>query len=288
MTEYFDIWLSATQNYAGYLWREITHPHAYNYFYWLIAVSLLMWGLELTLPWRNNHRPFRRDFWLDTFYMFFNFFLFSLIGYNGLSEVASTAFTDLLGAMGVENLVAISVQSWPKWAQLLLLFVLADFIQWNIHRMLHRVDRLWVFHQVHHSVREMGFASQFRFHWMETIIYKSIQFIPLSMIGFGIDDFFAVYMISIVIGHLNHTNVGWDYGPLKYVLNNPKMHTWHHARQNLRYGSNFGLSLSIWDYLFGTVYMPHDGQDTKLGFEGDEDFPQDLGHQLFHPWLNKK
>jgi len=114
--------------------------------------------------------------------MFFNFFIFSLIAYNAISNVGVELFNDIIGLFGFKNVVAFEIGSWPKLAQLLLMFVLADFIQWNIHRLLHHVPFLWEFHKVHHSVKEMGFAAHLRFHWMETVIYKSIQYIPLAMI----------------------------------------------------------------------------------------------------------
>ena len=133
------------------------------------------------------------------------------------------------------------------------MFVLADFIQFHTHRLLHRVPALWEFHKLHHSVKEMGFAAHLRFHWMETIIYKThTEFIPLTMIGFGLQDFFIIHIIALLIGHINHANLGWDYGPLRYLLNNPKMHIWHHAKElPNRYGVNFGLmseclGLHIW------------------------------------------
>ena len=59
---------------------EIANPGWGNYFYYLIVLSLAVWGLELVFPWRKNQPAFRKDFWLDAFYMFFNFFIFSLVG----------------------------------------------------------------------------------------------------------------------------------------------------------------------------------------------------------------
>jgi sterol desaturase/sphingolipid hydroxylase (fatty acid hydroxylase superfamily) len=98
-------------------------------------------------------------------------------------------------------------------------------------------------------------------------------------------------MGTLAIGHLNHANLNWDYGPLKYVFNNPKMHIWHHAKQlpeDRRYGVNFGISLSIWDYLFGTNYIPHDGRDIKLGYSGDEDMPDSFAGQIIAPFRSDK
>ncbi|NNC84632.1 MAG: sterol desaturase family protein [Bacteroidia bacterium] len=290
MDKYKTIFFDSFSNYWNYLIAEISNPGWHNYFYWLIGLSLLAWALEAIAPWRKNQSIIRRDFWLDAFYMFFNFFLFSLVGYNAISNIGVEAFNDFLAIFGIKNLVAIQIGTWPKWTQLLLMFILADFIQWNVHRLLHRVPFLWQFHKVHHSVKQMGFAAHLRFHWMETIVYKSIQYIPLAMIGFGIKDFFIIHIIAIGIGHLNHANVGWDYGPLKYVLNNPKMHIWHHAKElpSGSYGVNFGLSLSIWDYLFKTDYIPNDGRDIELGFAKDEEFPQDFVHQISYPFSHLK
>jgi sterol desaturase/sphingolipid hydroxylase (fatty acid hydroxylase superfamily) len=290
MQEYIQVFLDGYYGYWNYLSSEILYPSWHNYFWWLLGISLVVWSLELVFPWRKNQAAIREDFWLDGFYMFFNFFLFSLIGYNAVSNVAVEAFNDFLALFGINNLVAFQIASWPVWSQFLLLFVVADFMQWNIHRWLHYSPLLWEFHKVHHSVEQMGFAAHLRYHWMETIIYKSVQYIPLSMIGFGLDDFFILHLVTILIGHLNHANVKITYGPLKYVLNNPVMHLWHHAK-NIPAGSNgvnYGISLSLWDYLFGTAYIPNQNANEPLGFEDQETFPKTFLQQLTHPWNNKK
>lgn len=290
MQEYFQVFLDGYYGYWNYLSSEILYPSWHNYFWWLLGISLVVWSLELVFPWRKNQAAIREDFWLDGFYMFFNFFLFSLIGYNAVSNVAVEIFNDFLALFGITNLVAFQIASWPVWSQFLLLFVLADFIQWNVHRWLHYSPWLWEFHKVHHSVEQMGFAAHLRYHWMETIVYKSVQYIPLSMIGFGLDDFFILHLVTILIGHLNHANVKITYGPLKYVLNNPVMHLWHHAREipAERTGVNYGISLSLWDYLFGTAYIPNQNANEQLGFEDQETFPKTFFQQLTHPWNSKK
>lgn len=291
MEKYIEIIIGSFTGYWNYLIDEINTPGLHNYFYWLLGLSLVIWLLEIIIPWRKKQPVFRKDFWLDGFYMFFNFFLFSLIGYNAVSNVAAEAFNDFLALFGITNIAAIEVQNWPVWAQFLTMFIIADFIQWNIHRLLHHVPWLWEFHKIHHSITEMGFSGHLRFHWMETVIYKTAQYIPLAMIGFSIQDFFVVHIFALTIGHLNHANLGWNYGPLKYIFNNPQMHIWHHARElppQYRYGVNYGLSLSIWDYLFGTAYVPASGRDIALGFEDDKELPRDFFGQIIHPANRKK
>ena len=286
MEKYWNIVQNAFTGYWNYLISEISNPAWNNYFYWLIGLSFLVFLLEVIVPWRKDQKVLRRGLLLDLFYILFNFFLFSLIAFNALSMVGVELFNDFIGLFGWENIVAIRLDSWPAWAQLLTLFLVADFVQWNIHRMLHRVPWMWEFHKVHHSVKEMSFAAQFRFHFMETIFYKTIQYIPLAMLGFGITEFFVVHMFTVFVGHLNHANLNWSYGPLGYVFNNPNMHIWHHAKElpeEHPYGMNFGLTLSVWDYLFGTAYVPRNGRDIEIGFGGDEQYPEDFLGQMMEP-----
>lgn len=284
MNKYIQVVEDSFTGYFNYLLTEILNPHWGNYFYWLIGISLLFWSLEIAIPWRKNQAVFRRDFWLDGFYMFFNFFLFSLIGYNALSNVAVVFFNDSLLHLGIDNLAFFNIAGFPYWGQLLILFIVRDFIQFNIHRLLHRVPILWEFHKVHHSVKEMGFAAHLRYHWMETIVYRSLEYLPLALIGFGINDFILVYLFTLAVGHFNHSNISIPLGPLRYIFNNPQMHIWHHSKKTPRpFGVNFGISLSLWDYLFKTNYIPSEGRDIELGFDGDEDFPQDFVKQEFYP-----
>lgn len=281
---YPDVFTSATRNYWQYLVHDITHPSWRSFFYGLIVLSAVFYAWELIAPWRRRQPRVRKGFWLDGFYMFFNLFIFSVIGFAGASAVVSSAFLELLQSVGINNLVAVEVDSWAPWVQVALLFVLRDFIHWNVHRLLHRSRRLWEFHKVHHSVEQMGFAAHLRFHWMESVVYKILEYLPLALIGFGIDDFFAAYMLALAWGHFNHANIRVPLGPLRYVFNNPQMHIWHHAKDLPRpTGVNFGLTLSVWDYLFGTAYVPRDGRDEPLGFDGLEDFPEGFFGQVVYP-----
>lgn len=67
------------------------------------------------------------------------------------------------------------------------------------------------------------------------------------------------------------------------------MHIWHHSKKlPNKTGVNFGISLSLWDYLYKTNYIPSNGRDIELGFEGDENFPQDFVHQELYGFKKRK
>ena len=288
MQKYFKIISDSYGGYFNYLKDEILYWNWDNYFYGLIIISLVVWLLELIFPWRKNQKIFRKDFWLDLFYLIFNFFILNLILLIALSNVTAQIFNDFLSIFGLQlaSIQLFSLSDFSKPLALLIFFIVADFIQWNTHRLLHTIPFLWKIHKTHHSVKEMGFAAHFRYNWMEPIVYKSILYLPLMLIGgFSLEDVFIVHFFSIAIGHLNHANIGWDYGFLKYIFNNPKMHIWHHSKKMpSKYGANFGISLSLWDYLFKTNYIPKDGRDIELGFYDEKDFPKDFINQEIYPF----
>jgi sterol desaturase/sphingolipid hydroxylase (fatty acid hydroxylase superfamily) len=211
MPSYWDIFLNGYTGYAGYFWDQVTNPGWRSYFYWLIVVSAFFFALEIFMPWRKNQKKFRKDFWLDFFYMFFNFFLFWLIIYNAASDVVVNFLNDGIKSIFQFDLQASNpMNSWPLWAILITGFIVRDFIQWWTHRLLHRVDFLWNFHKVHHSVEEMGFAAHLRYHWMETLVYRAIEYLPLALLGIGLYDFFIIYLFTLVVGHYNHSNISVD------------------------------------------------------------------------------
>ena len=335
-----EIILNAYGGYASYLWNEITHPSWHNYFYWLLILSLFFFSLEWYQPWRKEQPRFRKDFWLDVFYMYFNFFLFSLVIYNAASDVVVNLFNSIIRqTSGFDLQKSNPMSQWPFWAVLLTGFVVRDFVQWWVHRLLHRVEFLWNFHKVHHSVQQMGFAAHLRYHWMENIVYRSIEYIPLALLGIGLYDFFIIHIFTLAVGHYNHSNItvsgkitggvlglllgvvlytgladvnvleglelwtkltivalmvlafSFIVGPfMKKIFNSPEMHIWHHAYEmpsDKPYGINFGLTLAIWDYIFGTAVIPHNGKDIRLGFPGDENFPKSFGQQALFGLKNK-
>lgn len=333
--EYLQAFINGYTGYANYLWHEITHPNWHNYFYWLLLVSGFFFLLEILHPWRKDQPRFRKDFWMDFFYMFFNFFLFSLIIYNAASDLVVKFFNDIiLSATGFDLQASNQMRLWPLWAVLLTGLVVRDFVQWWTHRLLHRVPKLWEFHKVHHSVEQMGFAAHLRYHWMENVVYRSIEYIPLALLGIGLYDFFIIHIFTLAVGHYNHSNIsvpGWMTGGvvgalvglviatgafdvnlftepttlvqlatiagsailgalvlapvMKIIFNSPEMHIWHHAHDlpgERAYGVNFGITLAIWDYIFGTNYIPFEGRDIKLGFPGVEQFPDSFLRQNMH------
>lgn len=251
---------------------------------WLAALSIAFVAIERLRPREPEQGLFRPGLATDLFYLVFDgHFLGVLLAM--ITTPLARAIDGALAGAGASLHLRLAA-GWPWWAQLVVAFVVTDFMQWSIHNLLHRVPWLWEVHKVHHSIRHMDFLGSMRFHFGEVVVYKSLQYVPLALLGFEGSALFAVAVISTAIGHYNHANLRVRMGWLRYVLNGPEMHVWHHAHPSAGpVNVNFAINLALWDWLFGTAYLPADGQPPKaLGFEGIEAFPADPLRQAFWPF----
>lgn len=261
-------------------WKFLTS----NYLPWLIFFSLLVALFEVIWPAREQ-KIFRKWLWSDYVHMVFNGNFFGswivIIGARYLSPMleSSLASVDLKDALFFN-----AIADWGMIPQMLVGFLILDFTQWLVHNTLHRVNFLWEIHKIHHSVKEgeMDWIVSLRFSWLEIVIYKCAMFIPTVWFGLSAETLFFHAVFGTLIGHLNHANLTWDYGPLRYFFNSPRMHLYHHAYDAPAHGQNFGISLSCWDWLFGTDHLP-DEPCPQIGFPGVENVPNDFFGQLIWP-----
>ena len=180
--EYLNLFFDAFIGTLNWTWRSITFdvPWNRNYFWGLILISLFVFALELVFPWRKDQKSIRKDFWLDGFYMFFNFFVFSLI-ITGFYKCISKFSNEVLN-LKANSLAILDLSNLSPLLQLLIFFIVLDFVQWFTHTLMHRFEFLWRFHKVHHSVKEMGFSAHLRYHWMENVLYKPFKVLALMLL----------------------------------------------------------------------------------------------------------
>lgn len=257
-----------------------------GYFFWLLAVSALCVVLERLRPWRQTQKVLRRQFWQDVFWLFFNGH------YAGILVASVAAYSFWWAADGIEAARSLHLLSHrPLWVQFIAFFVLKDFLEWAIHRLLHRVSWLWEFHKLHHTILELDWIGNFRFHWMEIVVYQGLTYLPLVILGVDGGVILVIAVLGTLIGHLNHSNLDISWGPARYLINSPRMHVWHHDRDwpsDRPYGVNFAICFSAWDWLLGTAWWPGPAesprqQPERLGFEGIDRFPKSLLGRFFHP-----
>ena len=261
-------------------------PTQLQYWHWLIAISLFFVVAERARPARREQPWLRPQLGNDLFYLALHghlyFLLFGgVVGWVAGGARSGLAFASLLPERG-----------WLDERHFALQFgvylLVSDFLQWNVHRLLHRVPWLWQFHKVHHSIRDMDWAGNFRFHWVEVVVYRSLLYLPLLWLGGSPEPLFVVAVFATFWGHFNHSNLDFGLGALGRVFNTPRMHLWHHDRSDEGgVAKNFGIVLSAWDFVFGTAYWPRERGPERLGYPGDVEMPGDLPRQLAFPLLRR-
>jgi sterol desaturase/sphingolipid hydroxylase (fatty acid hydroxylase superfamily) len=253
----------------------------------LAGISVFFVVLERLWPWRHGQALLRPGWVRDLGFLAINGHFFSLLT-AGLSGWTALQATGLLQRAGL-RFDASPVPRWPFWAQAAVFLLVSDFLQWSVHNLLHRVSWLWTFHKVHHAITSMDFVGNFRFHWVEILVYKSVQWLPLALLGASGEAAFVVAVLGTFWGDLNHANLNVSLGPLGYVFNNPRMHLWHHdASDEGGVAKNFGIVLSLWDFLFHTAYWPRDRSPLRLGYPGVEEMPPGLLGELAWPLAGRR
>jgi sterol desaturase/sphingolipid hydroxylase (fatty acid hydroxylase superfamily) len=249
-----------------------------SYPVWLAGLSLLFVAAERIWPRDPKQQLMRRGIFSDVLYLVFNSEYLGII--LGLVSIW------LIPILGLDHLQLSLLGRAPFWTQFLLWFLLLDFLQWCIHNLLHRVSWLWEFHKVHHSIVELDWIGNWRFHWVEIVVYRSLLYVPAALCGFRGEVMFWVGIINTFAGHFAHANLRWHIGWLKYIVNSPEMHIWHHNHPDEGpVNRNFGLTLSVWDWLFGTAYVPAAHDPARLGFTGIERYPEQLPGQWMEPFV---
>jgi sterol desaturase/sphingolipid hydroxylase (fatty acid hydroxylase superfamily) len=133
-------------------------------------------------------------------------------------------------------------------------FVGRDLGSYLIHRAEHRVRLLWASHLVHHSLEQFTFTSAVRLPWMESL-YKPFLVLWIPFLGFHPAALAAMGALVLLVGQLQHTELGRTRTWLDLVFVTPSAHRVHHGSNPEYLDRNFGSMLIVWDRLFGT-YAP--------------------------------
>lgn len=256
--------------------------HAYGIDWPLVSpIAIGLWGfvmvgLERIFPYDKRQKLFREGFVLDMFvYTFAQSYVLGLV----IAEVIKT-----LEALGRGRLHFVT--SWPVWAQLLFFFVTHDLYIYTFHRFQHKNRWFWRTHEAHHSGHDVDWLSGSRSHPVEILINQTIEYAPIVLLGAHPDVALMKGLLDAVWGMFIHSNIDVRMGVLQYVFNGPEMHRWHHSSDEglgvENKGVNFATKLAVWDWMFGTGYLPKDKKPEAYGIYGNPDFPKGYFGQVIH------
>jgi sterol desaturase/sphingolipid hydroxylase (fatty acid hydroxylase superfamily) len=218
--------------------------------------AVLMMLLERIMPYSKGQTFLREGFFDD-------FALYTIAQSYVLSIVIFSIVIARLDAIGGFSRLQLLAR-WPLWLQVTLFVITHDFYIYWMHRWQHRNRYLWRFHEAHHSPKSVDWLSGSRSHCLEILVNQTVEFAPIVLLGASPEVIPLKGAISAVWGMYIHSNLNVHTGPLQWLINGPEMHRWHHAMgKGMR--SNFSTKLAVWDWMFGTAYLPSNRRATDYG-----------------------
>ena len=148
-------------------------------------------------------------------------------------------------------------------------FIFDDFSRFAVHYALHRIPALWAFHKFHHSAETLTPLTVTRTHPVEGLIFTTrsavVQGVTIAgfvfLFGNQVDllTIFGVNVFVVVFhglgSNLRHSHVAIRYPQVvERVLMSPAQHQLHHSEAVQHYDRNFGVALSVWDWMFGSFH----------------------------------
>ena len=244
---------------------------------------------------RSNHA--------DIGYLFFNVFVFGVVfGWAVLSYqfVSNGIISGLNAALG-----PVAPSTWSPYVTrsiiTVMLFLAYELGYWFNHWLSHKVPLLWEFHKVHHTAEVLTPLTNFRVHPVYTWVFANILALSAAIANglgnymFGVTAYqYALSDTNIILVlfihtyvHLQHSHMWISFrGALGRIFVSPAHHQVHHSADPKHFNKNFGSCLALWDWMFGTLYVP--GQEREkltFGFENHPDAHTVKG-ELVAPLIN--
>jgi sterol desaturase/sphingolipid hydroxylase (fatty acid hydroxylase superfamily) len=165
-------------------------------------------------------------------------------------------------------------------AYTVVLLVTEDFFRYWMHRWMHVVPWLWQFHKVHHSSIVLTPFSLYRSHPVNSLLNAARSGAAAVLVTWAFASAFpgdlsvlsilgvnaGRFLFNLLGGNLRHSHVWISFGRrLSHVFISPAMHQIHHSARPLHWGRNFGSQLAIWDWMFGTLFVPPRRERLRIG-----------------------
>jgi sterol desaturase/sphingolipid hydroxylase (fatty acid hydroxylase superfamily) len=242
---------------------------------WFVGLFILFALLARLAPVVPSQRLIRRGWVADMLYYFTYPLLFPLVVAGLLALMTSIAVVS--ATLSKPGFLA----TLPLYIQVPLALLVADFMGYWLHRMMHS-RHLWRFHRIHHSSEELDWLSYARFHPVDFILYYTPVAIAMMFLGFSPEiGLYTGPFILFYSGFL-HANLRCALGPLRGIVSSPSFHRWHHTRRPEGQNKNFAPTFAFYDRLFGTYYFPHAESPDPIGVAPP--IADDLASQLRDPF----
>ena len=178
----------------------------------------------------------------------------------------------------------------PTWALIAISVLLLDMLVYLQHRLMHRSPWLWRLHRVHHCDEDFDVSLAVRFHPLEIALSMGIKLAAIALLG---PPAIAVLIFELALsaGALwTHTRLAlperlerWA----RWIFITPTLHRVHHRLLKSDQDSNFGSTISLWDYLFRSFRADAQSKTAGFGTLPRSHTPRSLFGLLLLPFRHK-
>jgi|GEM_PF-1455234 len=156
-------------------------------------------------------------------------------------------------------------ESLPPAAQFVVLLFVFTFLNYWQHRLFHHRS-FWHIHKVHHSATSLNLLTPQRNHPFNTVVVNVTETLPIAILGFDPSVYITFRIINSLYQISVHSHLDWGGEWMRrYILITPAMHWVHHSNRARHWNTNFGI-ISLWDALFGTLYLPSADELASIHF----------------------
>ncbi|NRA98700.1 MAG: sterol desaturase family protein [Rhodobacteraceae bacterium] len=190
------------------------------------------------------------------------------------------------------------IESWQTMlAVTVIIVVTSDFCKYWAHRLHHDMPTLWPYHAVHHSAEVLTPLTVARVHPIEIALRNLLisLFVGLAqgiMLGLFVGNVSVLtigganifYVLFNGLGsNLRHSHIWLSYGRrLEHIFISPAQHQIHHSMDVRHHNKNYGSIFAIWDWMFGTLYVPDGYEELRFGVSDAQ------GREIEQPYTTLK
>jgi sterol desaturase/sphingolipid hydroxylase (fatty acid hydroxylase superfamily) len=224
----------------------------------------------------------RVDMWNGIILLMLGFPLVGVFAVNGI------AIADNVGAYFTAEFGVRAPLMTSTWlivsVQFLTYFLSVDFVGYWIHRWCHTNALMWHLHKPHHTAETLTPWTLFRQHPIEffglniipAVVGGAFTGVVLYATGSQIHPGMVVavtttaYICFFVIDVFSHVHLPISYGWMNRIVLAPVMHNLHHSMEPHHWDKNNAVVLTLWDWMFGTLYLPKKGESWRWGCNDEE------------------
>ncbi len=217
-------------------------------------------------------------FWMELFVVFPAVgYLGSLYGADQFAKLLAVRYGAPAFGLGAGHPIIATL------AQVLASEILGTFGAYIFHYAGHKVPLLWAVHKVHHSAEALSPFTATRGHPIDSLLgvvvglaWRSLVVGAVLYLTGGVFTPLALSLLaclavaSSIQSALNHSHVKLCYGWFNRIWVGPSFHHIHHSIELRHRDKNLGGGIPIWDWLFGTLYLPIPDEVYALGLNEHE------------------